>query len=174
MDVSSLSFQTIMLQSSAEFNADGSNDPKACYAKGLELLVFREHSRKELKGKLLQRGFSEDFVEFSLDRLEQDGSLSDARFAEAFVHYRYGKGQGPERIRSELFERGIEGQLATQPLNSSEYDWFSASRRVYIKKYGLNRSGAVLDMSEQLKRQRFLRYRGFTHEQIRYAQEGGG
>jgi len=150
------------------------NDPnvlKACYAKGLELLVRREHSRKELKGKLLLRGFSEQAIEHSLGWLEQDGSLSDARFAEAFVHYRYGKGQGPERIRCELFERGIEGQLATQPLNSSKYDWFDASRRAYIKRYGAH-GGEVIDVSERLKRQRFLRYRGFTHEQIRYAQEG--
>lgn len=164
-----------MLQSSAEFDADDPEGLKACYAKGLELLVRREHSRKELKGKLLQRSFSEQTIEHSLGRLEQDGSLSDARFAEAFVHYRYGKGQGPERIRSELFDRGIEGQLANRPLSSSEYDWFGASRRAYIKKYGAHGGGGeVIDMSERLKRQRFLRYRGFTHEQIRYAQEGGG
>ena len=157
-----------MLQSSAEFDAD---DPKACYAKGLDLLVRREHSRKELKGKLLQRGFSEDTVEGTLDLFEQDGSLNDGRFSEAFVHYRYGKGQGPDRIRSELLERGIEGHLASQPLSSSEYDWFGAARKAYIKKYGADRGG-VADMSERMKRQRFLRYRGFTHEQIRYAQEG--
>lgn len=163
-----------MLQSSAEFDVDDPEGLKACYVKGLELLVRREHSRKELKGKLLQRGFSEQIIEHSLGRLGQEGSLSDARFAEAFVHYRYGKGQGPERIRSELFERGIEGQLANRPLGSSEYDWFDASRRAYIKKYGAPGVADVLDMSERLKRQRFLRYRGFTHEQIRYAQEGGG
>ncbi len=161
-----------MLQSPAEFDADDPNGLKACYAKGLDLLVRREHSRKELKGKLSQRGYAGDTVEHTLDLLEQDGSLNDGRFAEAFVHYRYGKGQGPGRIRSELLERGIEGHLATHPLNSSEYDWFGAARKAYIKKYGAN-NDAITDMSERMKRQRFLRYRGFTHEQIRYAQEGG-
>lgn len=160
-----------MLQSSAEFDAD---NLKACYAKGVDLLVRREHSRKELKGKLLKRNFSEDTVEAALGLLEQDGSLNDARFAEAFVHYRYGKGQGPERIRSELLERGIEGHLAHQPINSAEHDWFGSARKIYTKKYGTKDSGAVIDMSERMKRQRFLRYRGFTYEQIRYAQEDGG
>ena len=164
-----------MLQSSAEFDADGSTEPnslKACYVKGLSLLVLREHSRKELKRKLLRYSNSEETIEHSLDRLQQDGSLSDARFAEAFVHYRYGKGQGPERIRSELLGRGVEGDLVEQPLSCSEYDWFSAARKAYIKKYGTKDGGAVTDMREQTKRQRFMRYRGFTHEQIRYAQEG--
>jgi len=162
-----------MLQSSAEFDADDPNGHKACYAKGLDLLVRREHSRKELKGKLSQRGYSGDMVEHTLDRLEQEGLLNDARFAEAFVHYRYGRGQGPERIRSELMERGVEGQLATEPLNDSEYDWFSAAQKAYTKKYGAN-GGSVTEMAERIKRERFMRYRGFTHEQIRYALEGCG
>ncbi|MDH3354993.1 MAG: recombination regulator RecX [Chromatiales bacterium] len=157
-----------MLQSSAEFDAD---DLKACYAKGLDLLVRREHSRKELKGKLSQRGFSEDAVESTLDLLEQDGDLNDGRFAEAFVYFRYGKGQGAERIRNELAARGIDGYLASHPLNSSEYDWFGAARKAYIKKYGAD-SDVVTDMNERVKRERFMRYRGFTHEQIRYALKG--
>ncbi|MCW8825814.1 MAG: recombination regulator RecX [Gammaproteobacteria bacterium] len=162
-----------MLQSSAEFGAtDKVTDQKACYAKGLELLVRREHSRKELRGKLLLRSFSEDMVEHTLGLLEQEGFLNDARFAEAFVHYRYGKGQGPERIRSELMERGIEGQMASEPLNSAEYDWFEAAKKAYMRKYGAEYSGEIADINERMKRQRFMRYRGFTHEQIRYAQEG--
>jgi regulatory protein len=158
-----------MLQSSAEFDAD---DSRACYAKGLALLVRREHSRKELRGKLLLRGYADDAVEKTLDLLERDGALSDARFAEAFVHYRYGKGQGPERIRNELLERGVEGYLVSQPLSSPEYDWFAAARMAYLKKYGSCSRCAVDSMSEQIRRQRFLRYRGFTHEQIKFAQQG--
>lgn len=162
-----------MLQSPAELEAaDAVEDQRACYAKGLGLLVRREHSRKELKGKLLQRSFSEDVVENTLDQLEQEGLLNDARFAEAFVYYRYGRGQGPERIRSELMERGIEGQLATQPLNSSDYDWFDAARKTYLRKYGVDDGAVITDINERMKRQRFMRYRGFNHEHIRYAQEG--
>ena len=81
-----------MLQSSAEFDADDPEGLKACYLKGLSLLVRREHSRKELMGKLLLRSFSEQTIEHSLGRLEQDGSLSDARFAEAFVSRDFFKG----------------------------------------------------------------------------------
>lgn len=164
-----------MLQSPAELEAvDEVEDQRACYAKGLDLLVRREHSRKELKGKLFQRSFSQDMVENILDQLEQEGFLNDARFAEAFVYYRYGRGQGPERIRSELMERGIEGQLVTQPLNSTDYDWFDAARKTYLRKYGVDDGAVITDINERMKRQRFMRYRGFTHEQIRYAQEGGG
>ncbi len=162
-----------MLQSPAELESESADlveDQRACYAKGLALLVRREHSCKELNGKLLRLGFSEDMVENSVARLEQEGHLSDARFAEAFVYYRYGRGQGPERIRRELKERGVEGQLATAPLNSSDYDWFNAARKCYIKKFGRGDGAVRGDINERMRRQRFMLYRGFTYEQISYAQ----
>ena len=47
-------------------------------------------------------------------------------------------------------------------------DWFELAVKVFDKKYACK---PAKDFKEQQKWQRFLYYRGFTHEQIRYAIE---
>ena len=47
----------------------------------MRLLARREHSRAELRGKLVRRGFENDSVEELLKGLEDQDLLSDERFA---------------------------------------------------------------------------------------------
>ena len=82
-------------------------DEPACTRAALELLARREHSRRELTRKLAARGFPDDVIAPALDELERSGALADARFTDSFVRSRIAKGQGPQRIRAELAQRGI-------------------------------------------------------------------
>ena len=92
--------------SGADAEGAGVNEA-ACTRVALELLARREHSRRELARKLAARGFPSDVVSAVLDQLERTGALADARFTDSFVRSRIGKGQGPQRIRAELAQRGI-------------------------------------------------------------------
>ena len=83
-------------------------DASACTRAALELLARREHSRRELTRKLAARGFPDDVVTPVLDELERTGALANARFTDSFVRSRIAKGQGPQRIRAELAQRGIK------------------------------------------------------------------
>ena len=60
-----------------------------------------------MRAKLIAREFDADEVDLAIERLVDEGLLSDARFAEAFVSARLRKGQGPTRIRGELKQRGV-------------------------------------------------------------------
>jgi len=131
--------------------------------KAMDLLALREHSRFELMRKLHQREFSDDLISQILDQLEQEMLLSDARFAESYARMRIRKGFGPRRIAQELQERGISKQLINTVLNESDTIWAQRAAKVLVKRFGYDLSGAL---SEQLKRKRFLEYRGFNHEQI--------
>ncbi len=133
----------------------------------LNLLARREHSRQELERKLHTR-LAPDAVQLRamLDRLEQDGLLSDSRFAEAFCHARLGVGKGPVRIRAELRERGVADDLVDSVLHEFDVDWAERARDVLKKRFG---STAALDRRATAQRMRFLQYRGFTSEQIRAA-----
>lgn len=53
--------------------------------KALELLSFREHSRKELFDKLISRRYPRDIVSDVVDRLCRNTIVDDRRFAELFV-----------------------------------------------------------------------------------------
>jgi len=86
--------------------------------RALDLLSRRDHSRSELRSKLLQKGGSADEIEPLLDELEECRYLDDVRFAENFVRYRAGKAWGRIRYRQELLQRGVDSQVVSQVLQA--------------------------------------------------------
>ena len=130
----------------------------------LGLLSRREHSKQELKAKLLSRKLPPDIVRQVLADLEQSGYLSDQRFTEVFVRSRMERGHGPLKIRQELSARGIKEDIIEQHMDQSEQTWEGILYQVWSKKYG-----AVMPSSYQqwAKQARFLQSRGFTSAQIR-------
>lgn len=141
-------------------------DRSACRRRAMDLLARREHSRLELERKLVARSFDASLVGGVLDELEQDDLLSAERFAHSFVASRYSRGQGPERIKRELAERGIES--AESYLDDERFDWEAQARATRVKRFG---SESPEDFREKARQMRFLEYRGFNHRQIKYALE---
>jgi regulatory protein len=146
-------------------------DAAACARAALELLARREHSRGELERKLTARGFAADVVGQALDELERSGALANARFTDSFVRSRIAKGQGPQRIRAELAQRGVAGHEADAGLASAEVDWLATIRAVRAKRFGAE---LPRDYVERARQARFLQYRGFDSAQIRAALEFEG
>lgn len=129
----------------------------------LGLLARREHSRRELQQKLIQK-FSADsrqLIAAALDLLIEQGLLSDERFTEAYVNMRARKGYGPERIAQELSEKGIEVEMASRYLEAGT-DWQELLKQTWQKKF--NR--LPLDFQEKAKQMRFLHYRGYSADTI--------
>jgi len=125
----------------------------------MDLLARREHSRTELSRKLRQRGAPSDMAESELDKLEEDGLLSDERFCEAYVHARSQRGYGPVRLREELRQRGVADALIGATLGDPAYDWNELARQAFAKRFP---EGCAHEMSERAKQQRFMQYRGFA------------
>jgi regulatory protein len=90
--------------------------------------------------------------------------LSEKRFAQVMVRSRISKGVGEQRIQRELAEHEISHELIEAAFSEQDQDWDELALQVYVKKFGLI---APKDWQEQQKRNRFLQYRGFSHEQIR-------
>lgn len=138
-------------------------DPRSA---AIGLLARREHSTKELRHKLLTKGHEPEDVEQCLAELKAEGLLSDERFAEAYARMRSERGYGPQRIRAELAERGVDESLITLGLEAVERDWFELAAEVRLKRFG---PGVPADFKERARQMRFLQYRGFEHSQIRSA-----
>jgi len=150
-------------------DAEGAGvDEPACTRAALELLARREHSRRELMRKLATRGFPDDVVSRALDELERTGALAEARFTESFVRSRISKGQGPQRIRADLAQRGIASDEADDVLRAADVDWLATIRAVRAKRFGPE---LPRDYAERARQARFLQYRGFDSAQIRAALE---
>lgn len=138
------------------------NERQQCRVTAMNLLARREHSFLELKNKLCLKDYPQDVVESVLRALQDDNLLSDQRYAESYVRLRAAKGYGPVRIRQELRERGIDGELQTEAM--SDTDWYPLACAARSKRFGDERP---VEFREQARQVRFLQYRGFTSDHIR-------
>lgn len=136
--------------------------------RAMDLLARREHSRVQLQRKLTEKGFAVAAVEQVLAQLATENLQSDHRYTENYVHARGQKGYGPLRIQMELREHGIPDELVAEYLDMKDPLWRQQAIAVRGKKFG---EGLPAEYQAKAKQMRFLQYRGFTSEQIRYALE---
>jgi regulatory protein len=149
--------------------------------RGLQILAQREHSRSELRRKLmaharkpagegeapLDEETAAEQVDTVLDWLQANQYLSEERFAESRVHARAAR-YGNLRIRQELAHHGVAlSAEAAQQLKGSEA---ARAREVWARKF----DRPPQDAAERARQMRFLAARGFSGDAIRYALQGSG
>jgi regulatory protein len=140
------------------------NERRTALNKAVACLARREHSAHELRQKLERSGIENQLAVDVVGDLQNQGLVSDQRFAECFIRYRSGKGYGPQRIELELNEKGVDRSSILAAMECSECNWIQLARDVRIKKFG---AGQPADYKERARQARFLQYRGFTGDQIR-------
>lgn len=162
--------------------------PLSLKARAIGLLAQREHSRAELRRKLLRieqqrarRAASQvgeagaeppvedeedseagaSVVDMLLDSLTAEGYLDETRFVESRLHVRAGR-FGTQRIQQELARHGLKldaEQHAT--LRETELE---RAREVWHKRFGAE---PPRDAAEQARQTRFLLARGFAPDLVR-------
>lgn len=153
----------------------GEAERRALKQRAIALLARREHSRAELRRKLLAApvggrgraaaGMAEApralpspaLVDAVLDELAELKLLSDRRMAESLVRSSAAR-FGTARISQNLQRKGVEAGLieeALQPLANTETD---RAREVWQRRFGQ----APADMKARAKQYRFLLSRGFA------------
>ena len=136
-------------------------------AHALKLLAQREHSRAELRRKLLhaaKTGAAADDVAVQVDALidwlTANRWFDEGRFVEARVHAREAR-YGNRRIEAELAQHGVTlDAQAAAALHASE---LMRAREVWRKRFGVSPDTAAA----RAKQMRFLAGRGFTPDVIR-------
>ncbi|HZX52236.1 MAG TPA: recombination regulator RecX [Pseudomonas sp.] len=139
------------------------DNPVAVRRAAMDLLARREHGRVELTRKLRSRGAADELIEAALDRLAEEGLLSETRYLEAFVSYRARAGYGPLRIREELTQRGLARSDIEQALRDSGIDWREQLEDTWRRKFA---GELPTDARERARQGRFLSYRGYPLDLI--------
>jgi regulatory protein len=139
------------------------DSPAAVRRAAMDLLARREHGRIELSRKLRSRGAPSELIEPALDRLAEEGLLSEARYLESFVRMRANAGYGPLRIREELSQRGLAREDIEQALRDSGFDWAAQLHDVWMRKFA---GELPSDQRERARQGRFLSYRGYPLDMI--------
>ena len=151
---------------SASEQTERATDPLAARKKAMDCLARREYGRKELGAKLVSGGFDEPTALSAVEQLALDGLQDDRRFVDNFIQSRVQQGKGPVRIRLELAQRGVDETLVDEVLDDRDDDWRSLAKNIRQRKFG---PGQPRDFREKAGQMRFLRYRGFTQDQIQSA-----
>ena len=138
--------------------------PLSSRDRALGLLSRREHSARELKRKLVQKGVASDEAKDVVGEMGERTWQSDERFAGSLVRRRAANGYGPARIRAELAMHGIVRDAASQALTEADIDWLAIARTGYQRKYG---GIEATDAKERQKRAGWLAARGFDAVTIR-------
>ncbi len=133
------------------------------FVKGVRLLSMREHSKHEIITKLSVKCENLDTVYAVVDFLIENKYLSDERFTESYIRFRRNRGFGPNKIRIELKDKGIQNNMIDDHLDVKSSTWFDNAENQYKKKYGDDR---VKDYNTWAKRARFMQSRGFSMEHI--------
>lgn len=125
-------------------------------ARAIDLLSRREHSRVELRRKLLRHAEDPDQVDSLLDELAQQNWQSDERFVRSHLNRRANK-FGTYRLLQELRQHGVDEshiQAAQTDLKETE---FERAYDIWERKFGQ----APTDQKAYAKQYRFMANRGF-------------
>ena len=126
--------------------------------KAMDLLVRREHSRRDLKRKLGLRGADPAEADAAVEKLAGLGYQSDDRFAASFARDRAASGYGPVRIRQELAGHGLSRDQVETAMAQCETDWAASARALVDKRF---RPDQLADPAKRRKAVEFLLRRGF-------------
>jgi len=155
------------------------------------MLGIREHSEKQIRTKLIKKGFEKEDIAKSVEFLCQNSWLSNERFCGAFIRSRVAKGQGKVRIEFELLQNEIAQTLIDESFEQEKVNWQFECERVLVKKiltfHSTNKicddglsderflddeikiANKKLDYKNKLKIERFMKYRGFEHDEVKKA-----
>jgi regulatory protein len=133
-------------------------------ARALNLIGMRAMSKKELKDKLTSKGESPENAEACVLWLEELNLLDDAEYAAMIVRHYSSKGYGVNRIKNELYRRGVPKELWDEALKQAPDNGEKIQRLISARLKGANPGRAELK-----KLTDFLLRRGYTWEEIKSA-----
>ena len=133
-----------------------------CLASAQRSLAMREHSRYQIKNKLINKGFKKKIVNDVLQELLESGFQSDKRYTEEYIRYRQNIGYGVKKIISELKSNGISSSIISEYLNNfiDDYDVLFKLASDKILNENLN------DQKILAKYINHFKYRGFDNNII--------
>ncbi|MEH0390333.1 recombination regulator RecX [Vibrio mimicus] len=141
-------------------------DLAACRQSALQLLSRRDHSEYELQQKLALKGHQTEVIDEVVKYCLELGYLSDVRYAASQARQMVHKGYGEQRLRQQLKDKRVAEDVIEQVLAEQAIDWFELAKEVAHKKF---KTGISLERSQYAKQVRYLQYRGFSFDQIRYS-----
>ncbi len=131
--------------------------------KALRLLEFRSHSEKELTDKLKRAGAKDEDIERVLEFCREYGFVDDARYAANKARdLKNLKKYGKNRIRQELYSKGIDREIIDAAIDELDDDFEETLYPLVQKRLGGDFERKNID-----KCIRYFIYRGYDLREIK-------
>lgn len=133
--------------------------------KALRLLGVRAHSERELERKLRQ-AYAPEIISAVVEKLRNNGILDDEKFAFAYAEeLQRRKNFSADRIRNELFIKGIDREIAENAVNALDIDKNTSIIKI-LNKMHLPENPTKKDVDRLMRR---LLNAGYSMGEIREA-----
>ena len=112
------------------------SDSRRAREKALFILTYRDHSREELKRKLLTASFSEEAAEAAVQKVADMGLIDDREYARKLAReLLFRKRWSERRTVSEMLRRGLERELVAEVIDQAQPDPAVQLAEIIEKKY---------------------------------------
>lgn len=131
-------------------------------ARALEWLLNRPHSEREFRDYLYRKKAEPEQIENLVGEFTKRGYLDNAKFAVWFVELQSRKNKSDRAIKSELFRKGISGEVVREVLEQSEEGEDQRLKALITEKASLSRY-----KNDQVKLIKYLTSQGFSYNDVK-------
>ncbi len=130
------------------------------YEKVIYYLGNRDYFELELRLKLYKKDFSEEAVNYAINKVKSEGYLDDYRYGLVYSK-RYLLKEGGLKVISRLIEKGLSPEVAGDLIEDAEIDEREVAKAVLSKKMNETLTSDLSDPKKWQKMARYLKNRGF-------------
>ena len=130
------------------------------------LLRVRSRGEKEIRDRLIRKGFSPGNIESVVQYFKDIDLINDRQFTQKWIASRLAKPFGANRIRFELREKGIDDSLVQQELDQAakEYSEFEVASELAKRQAAKYRGLETGKMRQRVYA--YLCRRGFNYQTV--------
>lgn len=159
-----LKIGTELTQERYDYIIDNAVYAKA-YQKADRYIGFKMRTEREVRNKLIEEGYSEDITERVIASMLKYKYIDDLSYAVMYAKdCRKLKKWGPERIKAELYKKGVNSEYIENALSESDTEDTEEIIDALLEKRIKN---TPIDLKEKQKHINFLLRRGFKYDDIK-------
>jgi regulatory protein len=147
------------------------------YDRALNMLAFRARSSAELGRALVRKGEEKAHVDWAVQRLQENGLLDDAAFAESYTRAKaVGARHSRRRVQQDLARKGVARSVTDEAIDTV-FEEEGVDKRAIVVDAARKKLRSLLSLEPPIRRRRlyaFLARRGYDADDIRAAMDAVG
>jgi regulatory protein len=147
------------------------------YDRALTMLAFRARSSAELARLLVRKGEPKELVARAVDRLQEQGLLDDAAFAQSFTRAKVlGARQSKRRVQQGLAKKGVARDVSDAAI-ATVFEEESVDQSAIVEAAARKKLRSLVRLEPAVRRRRlyaFLARRGYDADDVRKVMEAVG